>query len=316
MKRFYLIFVLIYITSTYLMMSQKTGEWEHYYLGKSGHRGLYFYVPENYMPGRNYPLIIAMYGCGITVENMRDMLKESALLTESILVCPDEFPNGDNNFVIEAIFQTARMYNIDTSKIYLTGYSVGGGYSFIFGPELSDLFKGIIGIAPSITSIPYNYFTKFSDLPSAIIIGDKDPLFREVDSLMNCLDSCYGNNLFLTKVGLGHLGDYFYSHEFTVDFLSCMNYLNSVKTEIDDNFIYDTGKELKLCDYGDFVKLESIIGKIESYSVYSVTGQMITRSKTENKNYILINKSILKNGIYFFKVNLIGNTIITKYLSK
>ncbi len=132
------------------------------------------YVPADYDPGKKWPMIMFLHGMG---ERGQDGLLQSevgigrairrqASLYPCIVVMP-QCP-GDKtwldalNHVDVAMEQTLKEYAIDTSRLYLTGLSMGGYGSWTYGAMHNDLFAAIVPIcgggkttdAPALAKVP------------------------------------------------------------------------------------------------------------------------------------------------------------------
>jgi len=150
------------------------------------------YVPREYDPGRAWPLILFLHGSG---ERGDDGLRqtEGALgravrldpgRWPAIIVMP-QCPEGvwwDKAIpqVEKSLEQTLAEYRVDTNRLYLTGISMGGYATWIFGARHADRFAALMPIcgggypedAKALASIPIWAFHGAKDdvvLPSESI---------------------------------------------------------------------------------------------------------------------------------------------------
>jgi predicted peptidase len=124
-----------------------------------GGRRYVLYVPENYTPEQAWPLIVFLHGAG---ERGDDGLVQSEVgLGPAIRQHPERFPalvlmpqcprervwDGEIlKGVEQAMAETQRDYAIDTQRIYLTGLSMGGYGTWIWGPVKDDTFAALMPI--------------------------------------------------------------------------------------------------------------------------------------------------------------------------
>ena len=109
------------------------------------------YVPGSYSDDSEWPLIIFFHGSG---ERGMDGKKQCSVgLGPAIDAHPDWFPclillpQESRNEELpwsEALDQTLKDYRIDENRIYLTGLSVGGTYTWITGAEYPDRFAALM----------------------------------------------------------------------------------------------------------------------------------------------------------------------------
>jgi predicted peptidase len=132
------------------------------------------YVPREYDPAKAWPLVVFLHGAG---ERGNDGLAQSEVgLGRAIRLWPDRFPcvvvmpqcpegvwwDGAIQD-IDAVYEAAlRDYNIDRSRIYLTGLSMGGFGTWQYGAAHADRFAALMPIcgggkvedAPKLASVP------------------------------------------------------------------------------------------------------------------------------------------------------------------
>ena len=116
------------------------------------------YVPYDYDPKQPWPLILFLHGAG---ERGDDGLKESAVgIGQAIRMNPDRFPAivvmpqcPDNIWwdralddVKMVLDRTRAEYNTDPNRIYLTGLSMGGFGTWIYGAMEIDTFAALMPI--------------------------------------------------------------------------------------------------------------------------------------------------------------------------
>jgi phospholipase/carboxylesterase len=119
-------------------------------------RGKYsHYVPESYSPSRRWPLIICLHGgYGAGDEYIWTWLR-SARAGGYILLSPKSLGDtwdmrrnsSDTRSVMRMLDEVRDAYEIDDSRIYLTGLSDGGIFTYIMGLERHELFAGLAPVA-------------------------------------------------------------------------------------------------------------------------------------------------------------------------
>ncbi|MBI5092695.1 MAG: dienelactone hydrolase family protein [Candidatus Hydrogenedentes bacterium] len=121
-------------------------------------RGYVVYVPRAYDPGKKWPLIVFLHGAG---ERGDDGLIQSDVgLGRAIRQNPDRFPCvvvmpqcpgrvwwDEAADEIELAYQkTVKEYSIDSSRTYLTGLSMGGYGTWVYGAQHIDRYAALAPI--------------------------------------------------------------------------------------------------------------------------------------------------------------------------
>jgi len=150
-------------------------------------------LPRHYSPASSYPLVIALhYGGKVTPfysKGIMTSLVEPALEDlNAIIVAPDCPSMGWTNTVsetavLELILLLMEEYNIDSDRLVILGYSLGGSGTWHMAARHPDLFSAAIPIsAPAdISTIPI-----IEDVPLYVIHGEKDELFPSLDVRLLC----------------------------------------------------------------------------------------------------------------------------------
>jgi phospholipase/carboxylesterase len=151
-------------------------------------RGAYsLYVPENYSPDRQWPLIICLHGgYGAGKEYIWTWLR-SARTKGYILVSPKSIAetwtmtmgSPDNRSVMKMLDEVEEKYSVDRSRIYLTGLSDGGIFTYIMGLERHEIFAGIAPVAGALhmAADPMLRTGTGKELPIFVIHGVHDFIF-------------------------------------------------------------------------------------------------------------------------------------------
>jgi len=137
-------------------------------------RSYYLYVPENYEPGTPTALVIALHAGGSFALHMsqKTNLSDQADEHRSIIVYPNGITrcnpfwrmwNGgyccgvayernvdDVGYIRALIDHLHRRYDIDPTRIYVTGHSNGAILAYRLAAELSDIIAAVAPVAGSI----------------------------------------------------------------------------------------------------------------------------------------------------------------------
>lgn len=136
------------------------------------------YVPQGYSPQIAYPLIVCLHGAGF--DGNRYLERWSARLGESyIVLCPSVkggmwWTDEAAGQVISLIEDVKARYNIDTSRIFLTGMSNGGVGALRIGMNFSDRFAGVAPMAGAMPVEAMPFLKNLKNTPVYIIHGSKD----------------------------------------------------------------------------------------------------------------------------------------------
>jgi hypothetical protein len=221
------------IFSSGTLFSQQKGSFEKSIKFQGQLRVIAYYVPDNYISTNSYPLIIGMHCGGCDGVSMRNMIRPIATALGAVLVCPDD-PDY-NGSIIPTVLNTAKQnYNIDSKKIIITGYSMGGTATFHYGFENSSTLAGIIGVAPAVSnysSLDYNVTKSF---PVGIIVGSDDDFIDVDQEIMQNINNVNGKLKYIEKPNVEHMDPYFSTNEFKNDWIACYNYINSSQTNVND----------------------------------------------------------------------------------
>ena len=170
---------------------------------RDGERGAYsLYVPENYSSERHWPLIICLHGgYGEGYEYIWTWLR-TARTHGYILLSPKSLGetwsmtmgSSDTRSVMRMLDEVSAAYAIDRSRIYLTGLSDGGIFTYIMGLERHELFAGLAPVAGALhmAADPMLRTGTGKELPIFVIHGVHDFIFpvaytRQTNELLGSL---------------------------------------------------------------------------------------------------------------------------------
>jgi predicted peptidase len=152
--------------------------------------GYRVYVPENYKPGKAYPVVLYLHGVGSWGQDNEQQLSglgsviqlydnKLPALTQFLAVFPQEpkpeFWFGDGAAqAIKALDQTVAEFNADPTRLYLTGHSMGGYGTWYLAAKYPGKFAAAAPLAGGVV-VPGWFDQAF---PSAMLTAYKaDPLY-------------------------------------------------------------------------------------------------------------------------------------------
>lgn len=145
-------------------------------------------LPSSYSPASTYPLVVALhYGGQVTPFYSRDFvasLVEPALKDlEAIIAAPDCPSAGWTNplsesAILELMLLLMEEYKIDSDRVVITGYSLGGAGTWYMAARHPELFSAAIPVsAPADSTVT----PTVPSVPFCVIHGEKDELFSLQD---------------------------------------------------------------------------------------------------------------------------------------
>jgi phospholipase/carboxylesterase len=153
-----------------------------------GSRGGYsLYVPEFYTPGRAWPLVMALHGGSGNGRNflwtwLRDARSHGAILIAPTATGPTWALMGDDTDtpnLVRILDAVRSRWNIDASRMLLTGMSDGGTFCYVTGLEDASPFTHLAPV--SATFHPLMAETASPDrlrgLPVYLVHGARDWMF-------------------------------------------------------------------------------------------------------------------------------------------
>jgi hypothetical protein len=258
-------------------------------------------------------MIFGWHGAGMAGTDMAGWLHSTIAQKEKIiLVCVDinsvQSSQTLLNIVQQSLAYANQTYKIDPGKIVISGYSMGGAYSYIFGLSNSTYFKGIIGTAPAIAlnNFSADMWTAVPNIKMATILGTSDEMFGMIDSTMKEIKTRGGQLLYIEKPGVTHGdGNYFNSQEYKDDYKKCWDFIFG-NTDVEENI--SANLEIQL--YPNPISTTANISyTLESSSNVTITiqnalGEVVSKG-IENKYVVagsytdMFNTSTFESGVYF-----------------
>lgn len=197
-------------------------------------RTLACYAPEQPSTEERPALIISLHGAGDNAINLSKELIEKAkwqeILPNTVIIFPDgaalaqdpndparDFyaPAGDEAIIDSVIAWAKKEYQIDESRIFLHGFSLGGRSALKWGLDNPTKIAGLVLNTPAVQSpmdvqnkegfsLNFNY-SNASKLRISAVVGEDDMGFYNTVNMM--ADSLVANNsklLFINMPDMGH----------------------------------------------------------------------------------------------------------------
>lgn len=189
--------------------NKKTGTiWPYYEIYNYGYN-YSIELPEDYIESKSYPLVVFLHG-GVNVnEPIHDWKSNfySPKYDSYILIRPSKREVDWNPYKIRDIIEETKLnFRIDSSRIYLTGLSMGGRGTFIVCSELPHLFAAIMILSPH--DEPYDYTLVANNLPKIPMLlshGTNDMISSyNVSYTMYSVLKSKGHNIMFESLNTSH----------------------------------------------------------------------------------------------------------------
>jgi pimeloyl-ACP methyl ester carboxylesterase len=147
-------------------LSDKPLELEAKLFGRRYGRPYLVQLPPEYTHGRPYPLLMVLHNSDEKPKAILERWSEQARQNGYILIAPEwggglrgaySFSAEDHGVVTDVLRDVQRRFNVDSDRIFLSGYGEGGQMAFDVGLSHPDLFAGVVpmGAAPKLFSVKY-----------------------------------------------------------------------------------------------------------------------------------------------------------------
>ncbi len=146
--------------------------------------------PDNYKD--NMPLIVFLHGSGEKGTDLQKIKSHGPLkylethkLDCFVLApqCPENIW-WDTTAIYQLILEISSKYNVDKSRIYLTGLSMGGWGTFKLALEHPEIFAAIAPVCPPVDTVMIVQAEKLKNIPTQIYHGALDdvvPVNNSID---------------------------------------------------------------------------------------------------------------------------------------
>lgn len=157
------------------------------------HAGYALYVPERYaadlqdsepsIPGSHWPLIVALHGAGGSGADYLLTWLRPAKIHGYLVLAPNahgptwaiERPDRDVVSIGSMIAEVRERYGIDPDRIFVTGLSDGGTFTYALGAHRARTFAALAPVAAVLP--PWLDMQKARRLPVLIVHGGRDFIF-------------------------------------------------------------------------------------------------------------------------------------------
>ncbi|MCX6150709.1 MAG: prolyl oligopeptidase family serine peptidase [Ignavibacteriales bacterium] len=175
--------------------------------------GYLLYLPEDYGKEKTkYPLVLFLHGSGergtdinLVKKHGPPMLVDQGKNFPFIIVspqCPDD--ERWSTDVLDALLNNIEAnYEVDLSRVYVTGLSMGGYGTWDLAITYPDRFAAIIPICGGGNA---DAVCKLKNIPAWVFHGQKDNVVpvKEAETMVNALKACGGNVKFTVYPEAGH----------------------------------------------------------------------------------------------------------------
>ncbi len=171
------------------------------------------WIPRNYDPAEPAPLVLALHpggspGPGYGTQFLRGVVAPALVDWRAIVVSPDapgrSWANETSERGVMALLDDVmERYKIDTDRILITGFSMGGRGTWYLASRHPDLFKAAI---PMAARSDEEDAAKVGDMPVYIIHARDDEVvpFAPAEALARTMDDRGQTVAFLPLEGVGH----------------------------------------------------------------------------------------------------------------
>jgi polyhydroxybutyrate depolymerase len=162
------------------------------------------YIPAS-AKTKSTAVVFAFHGHGGTMGNMYRTRRFDLLWEDAIFICPqglntvgkltdpegklpgwqmdgDDATNKDLLFFDAMLKTIQETYNVDKKRIFVTGHSNGGGFTYLLWATRGDVFAAV---APT-ASTAVQLVSRFKPKPAFHLMGENDPLVKPAGQKLTC----------------------------------------------------------------------------------------------------------------------------------
>ncbi len=151
-------------------------------------------LPPEYDPYRRYPCIVTLRGAQTTAMDQIDWWAGQFDPTSHqrlgqasrrgyVVIAPQWLPKGQTKYgysmtehaaVLGSLRDACRRFSIDTDRVFLSGYSIGGDAAWDIGLAHPDLWAGTLPIVATVDKYVSRYWPNGRSLPMYFVAGQLD----------------------------------------------------------------------------------------------------------------------------------------------
>ena len=145
------------------------------------------YVPESYTPARSWPLVVCLHGAYGRGDHYIWSWLRAAKSREYMVLAPKSLevtwsilqPERDARSVAAMLEDVCGEYAVDRARVYLSGLSDGGTFTYLLGLSNPELFGGIAPVAGDFHGMMDDMLRRKQgiDLPMYVVHGAQDHIF-------------------------------------------------------------------------------------------------------------------------------------------
>lgn len=143
------------------------------------------YVPDEYMPDRGWPLVIALYVAGGKDETFVENWAREAQRRGFILLCPgfnifmQGNPSAHDRRILKLIEEVRTQYEIDPGRVLITGFGDAGHYALYLGLQFPQDIRAVASIGNALEG-PLERLFRFAyaeenRFPVLLLVKNADP---------------------------------------------------------------------------------------------------------------------------------------------
>jgi dienelactone hydrolase len=138
-------------------------------------------LPPEYHHGRSWPLLVALHHSGETPSEHLARFSGEAARHGFILVTPEwarfssvyTYTPEEHQIVLDVIRDVRRRFQVDSDRIFLTGYGEGAMMAFDLGLAHPDWFAGVVPISGCPKHYPLKYLNNAQLVPFYVLGGSQ-----------------------------------------------------------------------------------------------------------------------------------------------
>lgn len=311
----YLLYSVVSLFISFTAFSQQTGVFFETIQYNGANRRLHYYVPQNYNANNQYKLVVGLHGCagGTEAIGWRDALQFLGDSINAVIVCPEGLMNGfmgeELNLIAMAMDTTRKMYSIDSTNIFLTGFSCNGFTTAYMGTRFDTRFRGIIPFNAALLEDDFasDLFNYSNSVSTCVCVGSADPAlglnFRLYDSLRIHKSKAYYNEL----PGIGHT---YMFNGFENEMMECFRFFgDDIVASAEDDNVKNEMNIIPNPVVADFILVSEKVLKNSEITISDIYGKTVYHLSNVYDSRIHIRDFNVVSGMYNIRVSE-GATIV------